>query len=502
MYPTIVTSRYRPAFVIFVSLTDRIRYLIAENCFEKIDVYEQQATTGGAWNYSELSSENTIEVPQTNPDQPLDQPSWRDTGKAFVPVFTSPMYDRLETNIPKPLMSYSDTPFAPECQLFPHRDVVTRYLERYAEDVKPLIQFQSQVIDIRLQNSHATHDVWTVRSQNLISGQQCTASYNAVIVSSGHYTIPFIPSVPGMKEWNNAYPSTISHSKFFRRPGDFRNKKVLVVGNAASGVDIAAQIVSYCTPPLLMSSRSESFLLSSSSDREEVPEITEFISPAVNNRAVRFSDGRVESDLDAIVYCTGYLYSYPFLPSLRSQLISNGLRVQNLFQHIFYIEHPSLAFLTLPMRILPFPLCEAQAAVIARVWSNRLQLPSIKKMHAWEDGVIAEKGDSKGFHVQNFPEDFDHHNFLYDWAAQADSQVGKMPHRWNEKERWLRQKFPAIKKAFADRGEERYYVTTVEELGFDYEERLEKERENERMVEHGIELRAEKPLTTQIPSSG
>ncbi|MCJ1290610.1 hypothetical protein MMC34_002150 [Xylographa carneopallida] len=451
---------------------------MAEKYFERIDIYEQQATTGGAWNYSELSSEDTIDVPQTNPDQLLDKPLWRDNGKASVPIFTSPMYDRLETNIPKPLMSYSDTPFPPEIPLFPHRDFVTDYLDQYAKKVKPLIKFQTQVIDVRLQSPHITHDVWTVRSENLISGEQSTASYEAVIVSSGHYTIPFIPSVSGMKVWNNAYPSTISHSKFFRRPEDFLNKKVLVVGNAASGVDIAAQIVTCCAPPLLVSSRSESFLLSSASGRKELPEIIEFLSPSVHNRAVRFSDSRVESDIESIVYCTGYLYSYPFLPSLRSQLISDGLRVQNLFQHIFYIEHPSLAFLTLPMRILPFPLCEAQAAVIVRVWSGRLRLPSVQKMHEWEDGVIAEKGDGKGFHTKKYPEDFEYHNFLYDWAAQADSEFGKMPHRWNEKEKWLRQKFPAIKKAFADRGEDRHSVTTVEELGFDYEAWLENERKN------------------------
>ncbi|MCJ1398947.1 hypothetical protein MMC11_002148 [Xylographa trunciseda] len=459
------------------------KYLIAEKCFETIDIYEQQATTGGAWNYSELSSENPIDVPQTNPDQPLDQPSWRGQGKASIPVFTSPMYDRLETNIPKPLMSYSDTPFPPKSQLFPHRDVVTDYLERYAKEVKSLIQFETQVIDVRLQSRHAIHDVWNVESENLVTGERKAACYDAVVVSSGHYTIPFIPSVPGMKEWNTAYPSAISHSKFFRRPEDFVNKKVLVVGNAASGVDIAAQIVPYCMPPLLMSSRSESFLLSSATGRKELPVISEFLSPSINNRAVRFSNGHVETDIDAIVYCTGYLYSYPFLRSLHSQLISDGLRVRNLFQHIFYIEHPSLAFLTLPMRILPFPLCEAQAAVMARVWSKRLELPSVKKMHAWEDDVIAEKGDGKGFHAQNFPEDFDYHNFLYDWAAQANGTVGKMPHRWDEKERWLRQQFPAIKKAFGDRGEGRHKVTTAEELGFDYDAWLEEERGKEEKFE-------------------
>jgi hypothetical protein len=40
---------------------------------------------------------------------------------------------------------------------------------------------------------------------------------------------------------------------------------------------------------------------------------------------------------------------------------------------------------------------------------------------------------------------------------------------WNEKAIWMRSKFPQIKRAYAERGENRFEVRTAEELGFDYE---------------------------------
>ncbi|MCJ1409505.1 monooxygenase [Ptychographa xylographoides] len=450
------------------------RYLLAERCFPKIDIFEQQATVGGAWNYSELNPECKIQVPQINPFQPRDRPFWTaPSDEEPVPVFSSPMYDRLETNIPKDLMGYSDQRFPPECQLFPHRDTVTAYLSTYAEEVKSLIRFKTQVLDVRSEISSSGNDVWNVRYMDLVSSEKFAETYDAVAVCSGHYTVPHLPAVSGIEEWNKAYPGLISHSKFYRRPENLRNKKVIIVGNAASGTDIASQVSLYSKSPLLVSSRSESFLFSAADDKEDVSEIMEFIAPSEAERAVRFADGRVEAKIDAILYCTGYLYSYPFLSSLQERLLSNGFRVQHTYQHIFYIDHPSLAFLAVPMRVLPFPLSEAQAAVMARVWSSRLYLPAIEAMYNWEQTVANDKGTGKGFHVLNFPEDFDYHNRLYDWADTVDRNIGKLPHRWNQKERWTRKRFAAIKKAFADRGELRHQVQTTEDLGFQYNDCLE-----------------------------
>ena len=432
-------------------------------------MFEQQASVSGAWNYDCCGSETKVEVPQVNPNQSLERPTWcRESGRKPRPVFVSSMYDSLETNIPKDLMKFSDQPFAPDKQLFPTRESVCQYLEKYAEDVKPLISFKTQVSSIQLQSDSPGPDIWNVIYQGLETGDLQSALYDAVAVCTGHYTVPYLPYIAGIVKWDKAYPGIISHSKHYRRPALYTGKKVVIVGNAASGTDIAAQIGTVAKTPVLTSSRSESFLISAAGSKEDVPEIQEFISPSEAVRAVRFANGRVESSIDAVLFCTGYLYSFPFLSSLQTKIITDGCRVQNLYQHIFHAEHPSLAFLALPLRVIPFPLSEAQAAVMARVWSGRLQLPSLSVMREWEKNVIIKKGAGKLFHTLNFPEDVDYHNHLYDWAAQTDPVTGKMPHRWTEEERYIRGRFAAIKKAFADKGEHRHQIRTVEELGFDY----------------------------------
>lgn len=227
----------------------------------------------------------------------------------------------------------------------------------------------------------------------------------------------------------------------------------------------------------------------------------------------------VESHIDAIIYCTGYLYSFPFLDSLDPPLITTGTHVENLFQHIFYRPEPSLAFLVLNQKVIPFPMAEAQSAVIARVWSGRLQLPDGQDMEAWERKVAESTERPRNFHLLPFPRDADYINMLHDWAMSADdtaethqeyrrrrlskseaessnamnrhlpssngtsSSVGKEPPRWGEKEYWMRERFPAIKKAYQSFGDERYSKRTLEDVGFDFAAwKRERAEEGKRML--------------------
>ena len=447
------------------------RFLLAENCFNTIDIFEQQASFGGVWNYSN-DPVGTIDIPQTNPHQPLDEPIWQSVSDgtgiangAQQATFVSPMYEGLETNIPHSIMQFSDMPSLEDHQLFPSREAVTQYLEDYGEDVRHLVSFQTQVMNICKTRSTAH----LVRLKNLQTGTVYEQIYDAVMVATGHYTVPSLPSIKGIEGWNQASPGVISHTKFYRRPGPFADKKVIVVGNAASGTDIASQIGTVCKHPLLMSQRSKSPLALAAGYKEDVPEIAEFLPESHGTRAVRFADGRVEEDVDAIVFATGYYYSFPFLSSLESKLISTGERIQHLYMHLFYIDDPTLAFVAFPTKIIPFRTVEAQGAVVARVWANRLELPSTLEMSRWEEGVIAERGAGRAFHVLSFPKDFDYHNELVDWATRATGRGGKTPVRWSAKDRWARERFPAIKKAFGEKGNARHGIKTLQELGFDYD---------------------------------
>jgi cation diffusion facilitator CzcD-associated flavoprotein CzcO len=456
------------------------RYLLAEKNFSKIDVFEKRSSVGGVWNYSPPALKQSVSapVPQLDPNEPVDEPIWHLTGGAketMEPAFISPIYSTLDTNIPKELMAYGEKPFPPDAQLLPKYSTVKKYLDEYAEDVKDYVHLETQVVNVKAIDSGANS--WAVTTKNLRTGISKTDTYDAVVVASGHFDVPYTPYISGIKLWNEAYPSIISHSKFFDSPEPFHGKKVVVVGSSASGIDIGSQISKVSKGKLLASQRTESYLgPPTGADIDYVREIVEFLPPTGFERAVRFADGRIESGIDAIVFCTGYLYSFPFLSSLDPPVITDGRRVLNTYQHLFYIQNPTLVFPVLPQRVIPFPLAENQAAVFARVWSRRLSLPDTAEMKAWEHATVIQRGNGTAFHTLHFPLDANYMNHLHEWAAKAEPRHnlisngnGKQGSYWGEKEKWLRQLFPEIRRAFIGKGEERHNIISLKQLGYDFE---------------------------------
>jgi cation diffusion facilitator CzcD-associated flavoprotein CzcO len=472
------------------------KYLLAEKAFSKIDIFEQRQDIGGVWNLTTNTRSARTTIPQLDPnydtekqspsapapngpagDEPAAKPATADR-------FETPLYDLLETNIPKQLMQYANRPFDEDLPLFPRHESVLDYCKKYAEEVRPLIRFGCQVLDVRAiavqdgtgGGSHCGG--WEVTCIDEATQKRISQRYDAVVVATGHFSVPYIPAIKGIEAWCAAYPGSVVHSKAYRNANPFTGKRVIVVGNSASGVDIGAQIGKVCKQPLLQSSRSENIFASAGGMpwKEDIPELVAFLNPATQNRSLLLANGKVVRDIDVILFATGYFYSFPFL-QLNPPVITHGFRARHLYQQLFHIQHPILAFPVLQQRIAPFPMAENQAAVIARVWSGRLNLPSEAEMRAWEKTMLEDRGDGKAIHVLNFPQDVDHLNMLYDWAASApacdgleNGGVGLLGTRWDDRMKWMRSQFPAIKKAYAERGEDRFAVTTVEELGFDFEQ--------------------------------
>lgn len=359
-------------------------------------------------------------------------------------------------------MQYSDQAFLPESLLFPTREDVQDYLIRYSQDVRRIITFSTQVEDVGLSQENG-QDHWSVTARSTIDRKVTKDVYDAVVVANGHYSVPFIPSVPGIQAFQAKYPSIISHSKNYRSPDSFKNKKAVVIGGGASGLDIGNQISVVCKKPLLNSVRSEELLKLGKELKEEVPPIAEYL---VEKRGVRFEDGRIEKDIDAIVYCTGYLYAYPFLRSLDPPIVTTGRRVIGLYKQLFHIAHPTLAFTALSQKVIPFPLSEGQAAVIAKVWANRLSLPEEAMMKAWEKKKVEELGDTTNFHILGFPKDADYINELHDWAGRAENGFAKEPPHWDEQQRHTRSVFVEIRRRFVELGGK---AATMKELGPEFE---------------------------------
>ena len=85
--------------------------------------------------------------------------------------------------------------------------------------------------------------------------------------------------------------------------------------------------------------------------------------------------------------CTGSLYSFPFLTKNGNSsdlLLPSSPRAAHLYQHIFFIPTPTLAFVGMPKKAALFLVAQAQSAVIAPAFAGRIALPSEVDMRQWE----------------------------------------------------------------------------------------------------------------------
>ncbi|GKT94374.1 thiol-specific monooxygenase [Colletotrichum tofieldiae] len=390
------------------------RYLLAEKKFSKVQIFEQRDTVGGVWTYSSLNViDSDFSIPRTQPTKNPDTAIAVEGHEAKQ--FVSPVYDYLETNIPHTLMNYSDQKFPSDASLFPPHQVVKKYLEDYAEELKPSISLSTQVLSIKkaVNNSQV---YWEIETRDLRTDETSKAQFDAVLVASGHYNDPFIPDIPGLAEFDKAHP------------GLFRTRNSTeMLHSTRTRLPV---IVSEKTVPNTPAEDRSSWA-------KMVPEIAEFIP---EGRKVRFANGEVESDIDGVVFCTGYFYSFPFIRDLSPPVVTDGAYARNLYEHLFYIDDPTLAFAGIPQRIVPFPVSEGQAAYVARAWADRLRLPSRFEMREWESRMLKDKGESKMLHNLAFPKDLEYINMLHARSLEAEKRpalendgVGKIPPFWMTK---------------------------------------------------------------------
>ena len=151
---------------------------------------------------------------------------------------------------------------------FPHHAEVRAYLEAYAEHFQLLsvVNLNTEVLSVApvrlpgdastspdtatspdsgssslshgslLRGDGATAWKVTTAADGGATGEgnpvQNTHRYDAVMICNGHYTVPRLPPVEGIE----TFPGTCEHSHNYRRPGPYKDLKVLLVGAHASGV--------------------------------------------------------------------------------------------------------------------------------------------------------------------------------------------------------------------------------------------------------------------------
>ncbi|PQQ04782.1 flavin-containing monooxygenase FMO GS-OX-like 4 [Prunus yedoensis var. nudiflora] len=222
---------------------------------------------------------------------------------------------------------------------------------------------------------------WKVKSKSKGGDGVDDEIYDAVVVCNGHYTEPVLlksqVSIHG-KESNFTAIITAIQNHFEIRTRLIGYIILIITGGAASSADISRELAGVAKE-VHIASRSVADEAFGKQPGYDNMWLHSMIKSAHDDGSVAFQDGSVVV-ADIILHCTGYKYHFPFLETNGIVTVDDN-RVGPLYKHVFPPAlAPSLSFVGLPWKVVPFPEFELQSKWIAGLLSNRIALPSKEEM--------------------------------------------------------------------------------------------------------------------------
>ncbi len=363
--------------------------------------FERQSDWGGLWNFT-----------------------WRTGVDEYGEPVHSSMYRHLWSNGPKECLEFADYTFddhfGQPIPSFPPRQVLFDYIAGRAtqSNVRRLIQFNTAVKQVQYADDS---EKFTVAVEHLDKEQTRTEEFDYVIVSTGHFSVPNVPYFEGIEN----FPGRVIHGHDFREACEFSGNDVLVVGGSYSAEDIALQCHKYGARSVTISYRTDPMGFNWPNTMEEVPLLTR-----LEGKTAHFRDGS-SRELDAIILCTGYRHSFPFLESSLRLRTDNRLYPTGLYKGIFWERNPRLMYLGMQDQYYTFSMFDAQAWYARDVVLGRITLPSREEMakdiSAWRDREEQlanpfEDIDFQTDYIRDLLEPVDYPEFDLDMAADLFKQ--------------------------------------------------------------------------------
>ncbi|KAK2025932.1 dimethylaniline monooxygenase [Colletotrichum zoysiae] len=399
-----------------------VKALSEEKAFDRIQVFDRRHRSGGTWIYDEepepfstSSSQPVREIPEK---LPLSLPPASENLTARTGLYPS-----LDSNVGSQVMAFTYKPFpsvnsATSINRFGKGNPthpcaeVAGYLEEIAEPFSHLFTFNTHVE--RVEKVGKTWRLTLRKTPHYLKDGKrdywWQDTFDAVVVATGHYGVPYVPKIAGLEETFAALPSRFEHSKAYRSPEDYVNKKVVVVGGNVSASDTVSEIHNIVSGPLYVSQRSYNEILKDAWELPNVvrkPQIARVSVGPDNLVRVSFADGTEADGVEKVHFGTGYRLSYPFL---RPDPVTPSGRLAGFYQHVFNVADPSLAVVGQVKAAISFRVYEYQAVAVARYFANRGGgLPSPREQDEWEVKRLQYKGPTSQFHEikPDFKEYFD-----------------------------------------------------------------------------------------------
>nr|CBX26643.1 flavin-dependent monooxygenase (ZvFMOa) [Zonocerus variegatus] len=349
----------------------------------EVTVFERSRHVGGTWNYT-------------------DETWMSEDGR---PIYTS-LYQNLVVNLPKEIMAFPDFPFHHVDDSYVSSKEVLKYFNNFCDafDLRKLVKFQHHVENVRPCDSG-----WLVTVTDLTTMMEQSFEFDAVAVCTGQCWCPLYPNVEG----RTIFRGRQIHAHEFRCPDSFRNRRVLVIGAGPSGHDLALNI-SYVAKQVFISRRELKTVEGLFPDNvTEKPLLT-----SLSEYTAHFSDG-TSTDIDDIIYCTGYRFRFPFL-SPECGVIVDEKRVHPLYLHVLNINKPTMGFVGVPHDACFSILFDLQAQWFTAVLAGRCTLPDAETMRKEEEEEL-ERQLAAGFRPHFM------YNRQWKYFKQLEDMAGAKP---------------------------------------------------------------------------
>ena len=325
----------------------------------EITCYEKQDDWGGLWNYS-----------------------WRTGSDQYGDPVPNSMYRYLWSNGPKECLEFADYSFDEHFKQpipsFPPREVLYNYILGRAKNgnLKKYIKFSTTVTNVNFNGSQ-----FELTSINKKENKITKEIFDYVVVSTGHFSVPYIPEYEGMK----SFPGRILHGHDFRDAEEFRNKDVVVLGSSYSAEDIALQCYKYGAKSVTIGYRNNPMGFKWPNGMKEV----HYLDRLEGSKAI-FKDGH-EQNADAIILCSGYLHHFPFLDDSLKLKTGNRLYPPKLFKGIVWQDNHQLIYLGMQDQFHTFNMFDCQAWYARDVIMGKIKLPSVAEIEADIKKWVAEE---------------------------------------------------------------------------------------------------------------
>jgi trimethylamine monooxygenase len=314
--------------------------------------FEKQANWGGLWNYS-----------------------WR-TGldENGEPVHGS-MYRYLWSNGPKEGLEFADYSFDEHfgrpIASYPPRAVLFDYIEGRVKKagVRDWIRFNTGVRNVSFD---AATKQFSVTVHDFKEDRVYTELFDYVVVASGHFSTPNVPSFEGFDSFNGR----VLHAHDFRDAREFTGKNVLLIGTSYSAEDIGSQCWKYGSATITVSYRTKPMGFKWPANWEERP-----LLQRVEGHTAYFKDGS-SKEVDAIILCTGYMHHFPFLGDDLRLKTNNRLWPLGLYKGVVWEQNPQMFFVGMQDQWYTFNMFDAQAWFARDVMLGRIRLPDLASMQA------------------------------------------------------------------------------------------------------------------------